>query len=156
MATYLPRPMTMMPAQGYPQTAQTPAQQSFQEPAFQGKVAIFPAEPGRKYQYSGNVTFPAAELPALIQYLQTKQPDAYGNIRLRLIGFNNQSRQGQQYIGGFVSPMQEQAQQWQQPQAQHPKVYSQPVRAQANQQPPTTQQPPVWQAPGAGTGQPPF
>ena len=153
MATFLLNPMTMLPAQGYPQTAQTPAQQSFQKPAFQGKVAVFPAEPGRKYQYSGNVTFPAAELPALIQYLQTKQPDEYGNIRLRLIGFNNQSRAGQQYIGGFVSPMQEQ-----QPMQQaQPVAYSQPVRAQANQQPPTTQQPPVWSEPGAGTGQqPPF
>lgn len=146
-----------LPAQGYPQTAQTPAQQQFQKPAFQGSVAIFPAEPGRKYQYSGNVSFPAAELQALFQYLQTKQPDRYGNIQLRMVGFNNQSKQGQPYIGGYVGPKQDQPQQpypqmGQQavaPQWQNPAPAPAPVMQPAptpTAPPATTQTPPTWDA----------
>ena len=125
-------------------------QQAYQQqnpPAFQAKFALFPAtRPGTRYQYSGNVSVPHDQVPALIQYLQSTAPDQRGNVTLFMLGFDNQSRQGTRYIGGFAQPDNPPVPQ---PQPMQPQgVQPAPV-----QPAPTTQTPPVF---NPHVQQPPF
>ena len=125
-----------------------------QPPAFQAKFALFAAtKPGARYQYSGGLSIPTSAVPVLIHLLQTTPPDQRGNIELFMLGFNNTSRSGVPYVGGFVQPVQQQPQQ-QQPMAQQQQPMAQPVMqvpqpmAQPVMQVPQPMAQPVMQAPG--------
>lgn len=99
MQAPMPQQQAPMPQQQAPvSTTQRVA------PPWQGKFALFTSKPGSKFQYSGTIGLPAAELPAIIAYLQSCQPDQYGHVQLWLTGFLNTSKTGQQYIGGYAAP----------------------------------------------------
>lgn len=74
-------------------------------PPFQGKFALFlnTKNPQSKSNYSGKLSFNVALIPDLVAYLQSHQPDERGNVNLFLVGFDNQSRTGVAYIGGYAS-----------------------------------------------------
>ena len=92
--------------QGLPQPVST-TQSVPQAPQWQGKFALFQStNPGARSQWSGRISLPAAEIAAIVHYLQTALPDQRGNVELWLTGFNNVSKAGLQYIGGYASPMQ--------------------------------------------------
>ncbi len=113
------------PAQGHPQgqTAYQPAQgQTAYQPAqgqpagyqpgqtaeleWEGKMAIFKADPQSRHDYSGNLQIPASSIPAMVAYLQESAmaPDERGNVKIHLIGFKNVSKTGLSYIGGYCVP----------------------------------------------------
>ena len=104
------------PAQGQPQgqTAYQPAQgqpAGYQpgqtaELEWEGKMAIFKADPQSRHDYSGNLQIPASSIPAMVAYLQESAmaPDERGNVKIHLIGFKNVSKTGLSYIGGYCVP----------------------------------------------------
>lgn len=74
----------------------------FVKPPWQGNFALFTGKkPG---QYSGRVSIPAALIPQVIAYLQQAPHNQRGEVEFWLAGFQNTSKQGLPYIGGYVSP----------------------------------------------------
>lgn len=94
-----------VPTQFAPQQPVSTTQPVRMAPVWQGKFALFQNnKPGSKSAWSGRVSIPADALAMVIQTLQTTTPNERGDIELWLTGFNNTSRSGLQYIGGFVAP----------------------------------------------------
>lgn len=161
----LEHPSLMTQAVPYAPQPQPVSTTQFVRPPWQGKFALFAGK--KQGQYSGRVNIPADVIPQLIAYLQQTPPNQRGDVELWLAGFQNVSKAGQQYIGGYISPqdpnrnhavnlangglvpagMVQQAYQGQQQAManaqQH--VYGQPA---PSQQPQPTPQP-QWQVPGA-------
>lgn len=153
-----------MQAQGVPSTSHAPMQQPVSTtqqvappPAFQGKMALFPnTKPGAKSAYSGRLSLPAQQLPAILHYLQTTPPNERGDIEFWLTGFDNVSRTGQQYIGGYVAP--QQVNQGLAVQHANQQLQASPAVQQQFQQPAPPVQPTAWVAPQGQSvqGNPPF
>ena len=151
--------MTQAPGPMYP-----PAQQPVSTvqtvppaPQWQGKFALFQStNPQAKSQWSGRVSLPAAEIAAIIHYLQTTPPDQRGNVELWLTGFNNTSKTGLQYIGGYAAPMQ--ANQGLAVQHANQQLAASPAVQQQYQQSAPPVQPTAWVAPQGQPvqGNPPF
>ena len=141
-------------------TAQQPVSTTQQVPqgaVFQGKFALFNnTKPGAKSQFSGRVTFSQYEVAQVIHYLQTTMPNERGNIEMWMTGFNNTSKTGISYIGGYVAPQQAQqgvaVQYANQQQLGQVASYAQQGTQQVQQQ--VYAQPPVQQVPVQGN--PPF
>ena len=75
--------------------------QQFQPP-FRGRIALFPPTRPSKVSLSGACSINVQELPAFIQWLQSQQPDQYGNINLRIALFDSMSKGGRAYLSGYL------------------------------------------------------
>ena len=78
---------------------------------FQGNITLFPAQEQKSEKSpdaSGNIEIKTSEIQALISYLQSaERTNNYKDeevIKIRVACWNNESKAGRKYLGGFVSP----------------------------------------------------
>ena len=139
------QPLPQQPVQA-PMTGDTTAD-------FQGNFALFQntLNPQAKHDYTGRLSINIGDLGRVFQILQSQAPDPRGQVSLHLIGFNNTSKAGLRYIGGYVCPERP-------PQGQQPTAAQAPPMGFPTPQPvgPTqwTTQPQAQQYPVAAPPQP--
>ena len=115
------QPMPQQPAPQYPLGPQPPVTGDTIAD-FQGNFALFQntLNPQAKHDYTGRLSINIADLGRVFQVLQSQAPDPRGQVSLHLIGFNNTSKAGLRYIGGYVCPEKP-------PQGQQPTVAQAPA-----------------------------
>lgn len=85
---------------------------------FNARYTLFPVQEKKSSKspdVTGNIELLAEEIPNLIAYLQSAErvEDYKGNqiVKIRMSGWDNESKTGKQYQSGMVSPPQEQNEQ---------------------------------------------
>lgn len=73
-------------------------------------LTIFKDTKNEKIDYSGKATIKADQVDALIAYLKSASPNQYGDIELRIAGWNKQSKSGTGYISAVASTPRQQQQ----------------------------------------------
>ena len=79
--------------------------------AFAARFSLFPnnnATSEKSPTQTGSIEISAAELPALIQWLQSATPENdYNNnpvVKLRIAGWDTESKGGRRYLSGRITP----------------------------------------------------
>ena len=85
---------------------------------FNARYTLFPVQEkfsAKSPDVTGNIELLAEEIPSFIEYLQSAErvEDYKGNqiVKIRMSGWDNESKTGKQYQSGMVSPPQEQNEQ---------------------------------------------
>jgi uncharacterized protein (DUF736 family) len=66
-------------------------------------ITIFKDTKNEKIDYSGKIAVKADQVDALIAYLKSATPNQYGDVEMRVAGWNKQSKSGTGYISAVAS-----------------------------------------------------